>query len=243
MIGDHKIVVLQFSGGRDSLATLHYMRPWWDRIIVLWTNTGDAFPETIAQMQQIKAMVPNFVEANSDQPSQNARSGYPSDLVPVWDTDIGRLYHTGRMYKMQSAMACCNENIWIPMDKASRMLGATMVIRGQRDSETIKSSIRSGHEEGGITYLFPIQDWTREQVHDFLLKEGVPVPGNYDTMNTSLDCQHCTAYLAENRGKFTYMRERHAPLYFENIRRLQYNMNAQRVEMSHALAIIDESAG
>ena len=58
----HDRVALQISGGKDSLAVLHAMQPWWDRLCVFWTNPGNPFPETVALMEKIKAEVPFFGE-------------------------------------------------------------------------------------------------------------------------------------------------------------------------------------
>jgi 3'-phosphoadenosine 5'-phosphosulfate sulfotransferase (PAPS reductase)/FAD synthetase len=51
--------VLQFSGGKDSLACLLLLRPWWDRLTVMWVNTGAAFPETLELMEAVRSRVAN----------------------------------------------------------------------------------------------------------------------------------------------------------------------------------------
>jgi 3'-phosphoadenosine 5'-phosphosulfate sulfotransferase (PAPS reductase)/FAD synthetase len=65
----------------------------------------------------------------------------------------------------------------------------------------------------GIRYEFPLEDWSDENVRDFLASRGVALPANYRYMDTGLDCWNCTAYLDENVGKFDYMRERHPDKY------------------------------
>lgn len=87
----HDRIALQLSGGRDSIACLYLMRPWLDRITVYWLNTGAAFPETLAVIEQMRAWVPHFVEIDGDQPGHVARHGIPSDLVPSSHTPIGLL--------------------------------------------------------------------------------------------------------------------------------------------------------
>ena len=241
MLKNHKTVVLQFSGGKDSLATLYVMRPYWERITVLWVNTGDAFPETILQMKRIAAMVPHFLEVKADQPTQVKRAGYPSDVVPVWDTELGRTCRDGRTNKVQTPMACCSENLWEPMNRAVKELGATMVIRGQRNAEAVKSPIRSGFFHDDIEYLFPIQDWDDDTVREYLHSEGVVLPDNYAWMNSSLDCKHCTAYLFENQGKFRYMKRKHPDLAQKVARILAHHVYAANAELNTARNIIDES--
>lgn len=209
----HERAVLQFSGGKDSLACLYLLRAFWDRITVLWVNTGDAFPETIAQMGAVRAMVPHFLEVKSNQPEQLAESGYPFDVVNTWELPEGRMVDTTRTRKVQSPLNCCAANLWWPALHACRALNATLIIRGQRAEEERKATIRSGHVADGVEHWFPIEDWTREELRVFLLIEGVPLPEHYAYVDTSLDCMHCTGYLNENVGKFRYMKEHHRALY------------------------------
>jgi phosphoadenosine phosphosulfate reductase len=204
-------IALQFSGGKDSLACLFLLKDYWESITVVWVNTGAAFPETLKQMEFIKSIVPNFLEVNSNQPLSIEMNGYPSDVIDSWATPLGRLIDKSEIKKMQAPFDCCNTNLWQPMQRA--MEGFTVIIRGQRNDEKKKSPIRSGYEENGTTYLFPLEDWTEEDVLGFLKKEGIPLPDNYNYFNSSLDCWSCTAYLKENIGKNEYMRILHPDLH------------------------------
>lgn len=229
----HERTLLQFSGGKDSLACLYVAKPHWDRMTVVWVNTGDAFPETIAQMAGIEALVPHFLEIKSDQPAQIVRFGYPSDLVPVWDTPLGRQSDSSRERKVQDPFSCCGTNLWKPMADAVKRLGATTVIRGQRVSEHRKSSVRNGDVIDGVRYVMPVEDWSNEDVFAYLERNNVDVPAHYAYVNSSLDCQHCTAYLNENAGKFQYMKERHPALHAELVGRLDYLIAAAENELQH----------
>jgi hypothetical protein len=70
---------------------------------------------------------------------------------------MGRAVHSGRPVAIQFPFACCAENIWGPMARATVELEATLVIRGQRAREQRRAPIASGHVEDGIEYLFPIE--------------------------------------------------------------------------------------
>jgi PP-loop superfamily ATP-utilizing enzyme len=48
----HAKAILFFSGGKDSLACLHLLREYWDRVLVVWANPGEALPELRAQMDE-----------------------------------------------------------------------------------------------------------------------------------------------------------------------------------------------
>ena len=128
---------------------------------------------------------------------------------------MGRAIHAGRQVPVQTPLACCAENIWGPMARATAELGASLIIRGQRTLEQRKAPIASGYVEGGIEYLFPIEDWSGDQVREYLATVGVALPEQYSGyVDTSMDCWCCTAFLDENvPGKYRYMRERHPALY------------------------------
>ena len=42
-VARHEKIGFQFSGGRDSVAALHVMRPHWDRMAIYITDTGDTW--------------------------------------------------------------------------------------------------------------------------------------------------------------------------------------------------------
>ncbi len=208
----HERAALYFSGGKDSLACLYLLRAYWDDLTVVWCNTGDAFPETLAQMEEIRYTVPNFLEVKSDQPEQRARCGPPSDVVCAWETPIGRSMKASPR-KMQTAFGCCAENIWVPLHKTMMNLGFTLIIHGQRSDELRKAPIQSGHIEHGIEYYLPLETWSKNDVLLFLKTHGIKLPEHYSYVDSSLDCQHCTGYLDESVGKFTYMEVHHPELY------------------------------
>lgn len=199
--------VLQFSGGKDSLACLYVLEPKWDDLTVAWVNTGAAFPETIRQMDDIKALVPNFVEIQSRQSIET--DGYPVDVLPIASTAIGQQFEgvNGRLF--QSRYACCGSALWGPTQRAMKAMGATVIIRGQKKADSRKSNIASGTVIEGVRYEFPLEDWSDQDVTHYLATRGVALPANYTTMTTGLDCWNCSAYLSENVGKFDYMRQNH----------------------------------
>lgn len=211
--------VLQFSGGKDSLACLYLMRPYWDKLIVIWMNSGAAYPETVKQMESIRELVPRFIEVKADQPKHIALHGYPADVVPTAHTSFGAYFRpVGQL--IQPWSSCCWANLWAPMQEATLKTGAKIVIRGQRRDEPRPSPIRSGHVENGITYLFPLEDWSEADVFRFLQEEGVSTPESYTWAGTSLDCWSCTAFLDERQQELRNMPNVHPELWPEVKRRL-----------------------
>lgn len=199
--------VLQFSGGKDSLACLYLLEPRWSEITVAWVNTGAAFPETVALMKRVRAQVPHFLEIEGKQSIE--RDGYPVDVLPITASTAGYLFEgwTGQRY--QSRYACCAAALWAPMAQAMKAIGATRIVRGQKLADAKKTSLRSGTLVDGVTYEFPLQDWSNSDVTRFLAEKGIELPENYRYMSTGLDCHNCTAYLSENAGRLEYMAARH----------------------------------
>jgi phosphoadenosine phosphosulfate reductase len=190
---------LQFSGGKDSLACLYLLREEWNTLRVVWVNTGAAYPETLAFMEKWKAVLPHFVEVKSDQPAQVAKNGYPSDVVVVNDTHFGRQFIKRDAAIVQPYLNCCAENIWFPLHNAINELGATEIVRGQRRDDRRQSFVRDGDVIDGKKYIFPIYDWTDEQVFSYLNEVGAEMPQGYRSgEKTGRDCWDCTAYLDEN---------------------------------------------
>jgi phosphoadenosine phosphosulfate reductase len=198
---------LQFSGGKDSLACLYMYRKQWDNLTVVWVNTGAAYPEVIEYMQGWKKKLPNFVEIKTDQPGQIDRYGWPSDVVPLRYTAMANVVDETPPYLIQGWIACCSENIWMPMYKAMHDLGVKRVIRGQRNEERRKGSLRNSHVVDGIEYVYPIETWTREEVFAYLRKVKAEIPEYYAKEDTSRDCWDCTAFLDENRRRIENLPE------------------------------------
>lgn len=224
----HERAVLHFSGGKDSLACLLLLRPWWDRLIVMWCNTGDAFPETVAFVRQVQAAVPHFREVRSYVRPFIELRGWPVDALSYKHTepmDAGpRLNRTDRPL-MQFYEACCLQNIWVPMYAAALEDKLGLVFRGTRRADaTGKPRSTPGSVLGGIEYQFPIWEWSDAEVWAFLEAEGVDLPPHFRAApeTTSLDCMHCTAWWKDGApGQLRVLDERHPETHREVVRRLK----------------------
>lgn len=190
---------LHFSGGKDSLACLYLLEPIWNEVLVTWCDTGNAHASTRALMDRVCAMVPHFKVIVSDQPAFVAEFGYPVDVLPTGRSRFGQMLDSRKGRMFVDWQSCCATNIWGPMHRAMKELGIRTVFRGQKQTDLIRSPIRSGHVEDGVEYVFPIEDWTDKMVFDFL---GDRVPEHYLLgEKTSRDCVNCTAYLHENKER------------------------------------------
>lgn len=229
VISRHERIGFQFSGGKDSLASLHIMRPHLDRMTVYWLNTGDCFPETAALVERVRKWIPNFVEIDGRQPQVIEQYGIPSDLVPASSTMFGRLVGHDQPL-IQDRYSCCFRVVMQPLHERMLADGITLVVRGQKSSDRFKGPLKSGDVQDGIEYLFPVEGWTHEQVLAFLAEQGEQVQPFYDAMNTAPDCMSCSAWWED--GRAAYLKKNHPKAY----ERYQERLNAISRASAEAIA-------
>lgn len=216
LISRHKKIALQFSGGKDSIATLEKMRPYWDRLAVYWLNTGDPFPEVLEVVDKVRSMVPNFIEVDGKRDEVFARYGRPSDVVPFSSAETAHVIGIGETIKLQDRFSCCARVVMQPMHQRMIDDDITLIIRGQRVEEKYKGKLRSGDVEHGIEYFYPIEDMSTSEVFTFIKQSGWEIPRYYtEGMPHSGDCLVCTAWVGDGRG--AYLKEYH-PLRYQEYR-------------------------
>ena len=220
MFHEHKSAVLFFSAGKDSLALLLLMQPYWDRITVVWSNPGNPHAETSAYMGRIRELVPHFAEVRGDQPEWIKRNGWPVDVVPVTASLEGAIGAGTPPVPMVSFMRCCSANLWDPMRRYIAANPASLVIMGQRQGESLRNRMRDAEVSviDGVTYWQPLHLWTADQVVTYIESKGWDMPPFYDVgAESSADCWNCTAYLDHNRSRLRWM-QRERPEMFAEIR-------------------------
>jgi phosphoadenosine phosphosulfate reductase len=212
----HERIALQFSGGKDSIAILEIMRPYWNRLTVYWLNTGDPFPEVVKVVDKVRAMVPRFVEIDGGRDAVFEQYGLPSDVVPYSSSDVSHQMGVGETVKLQDRFSCCSRVVMQPVHQRMIDDGITLIIRGQRVSENFKGKLRSGDMLDGFEFLYPIEDWSTENVFDYIQSCGWEVPRYYtEGMPHSGDCLVCTAWVGDGRGAYL---KKHYPERFEEYR-------------------------
>lgn len=217
IIQRHERIALQLSGGKDSLACLFLLKPHLEKVTVYWLNTGRAFPETVQAISEVRKFIPHFVEVAGNVDAVHAQFGIPSDIVPASATHIGQAVgHSTPL--MQDRYSCCFMTMMRPMHERMLADGITLIIRGQRNDDTLKPSARTGTVENGIEYLFPIEDWSQVQVMTYLREQNAPIPRFYELLDEAPDCMTCTAWWEKGAAK--YLKRYHYPEYQEVQRRL-----------------------
>lgn len=211
---------LAFSGGKDSWACLWLNQDRLREITVLWVDTGMNYPELLETIERARAMCPNFVRIPSDRRGQNERRGLPSDVIPVQWTTLGQIMSGPKPITLQPYLACCFENVALPLHEAAVRHGVTHLIRGQRNEEKHKSPSRNGTVvDDGVTYLHPIEDWTEAQVMAYL-EAHMEIPEHFKLRHSSMDCHDCTAYADESADRVEFMRQHHPDLHAQYLDRM-----------------------
>jgi len=197
-----KKVALQFSGGKDSLALLHLMQPYWNDLTVYYCNSGDTFPEIDQLIDAVKSIVPNFVEVKGRKPLVEQFHGWASDLLTPSSTHFGAMVGDEGP-ALTDRYTCCTLSLMEPMHERMHADEIEVIIRGQRNSDRLKSPVVSGQVHDGFEIYFPLADFTEEQVFAYLKEHGIPVPRFYtEGMTSGGDCLHCTAWLEHGQAKY-----------------------------------------
>ncbi|SEO77486.1 phosphoadenosine phosphosulfate reductase family protein [Nitrosovibrio sp. Nv6] len=217
--------VLAFSGGKDSMACLHLLRGSID--LAIYVDTGKSYPETRQMVEYASKIVPVItVEISRDR--QNADEGLPADVVPINWTKLGQMVTGRKPTRIQSYLGCCFQNISLPIIMKAKEIGANEIVYGQRADEGHKSTSRNGDITEGIVRLQPIEDWTSQQVLDYLATK-MEVPAHYSIKHSSLDCYDCTAYRKESTDRVEFTRTKYPKMYAEYTERLNL-LNAALAE-------------
>jgi 3'-phosphoadenosine 5'-phosphosulfate sulfotransferase (PAPS reductase)/FAD synthetase len=219
---------LAFSGGKDSLACWYLYKN--QQPTVFWINTGKAYPETLEIVNEIRAECHNFVEVKTDQQKDLETNGYPSDVVPTSWTKANVEISGDKAFKIQNYLGCCWSNISKPLAEAVQEHRITRLIRGQRNDESYKASSRHGSIVFGVTYLHPIENWTKKQVLDFIAAQRGSLPEHYKIEHSSLDCYDCTGFWKHSADRVAYTKEKHPELYEK------YRENMSKIKLA-----LDES--
>jgi len=233
--------VLQFSGGKDSLAVLYLSRPDLKDIDVHFGNAA-ALPSVVEYVQRVCDRL--GARLKIIRPEQaievfQAEHGLPSDLLPVWNTK--QTAWTGSGVKLQSSASCCSAMLWGPMYRAVLNSGSRTVLRGAKACDEQRGVPPGFTDENGISYFSPIWNWSDEDVFSYLKREGAEIPEHYGEVDSSLDCWLCTGHTHSSHAndQFKYIRNHHPELWPSLQQRLARVKGAVKSETAAFDAAID----
>jgi phosphoadenosine phosphosulfate reductase len=197
----HSKIALCFSGGKDSLACVHLLKDYLDKVIIYHLDTGDLLPEMMASVARVEAFAPHFVRINTDVSAFIERFGLPTDLLPHSSHPIGRRMgeYTTRLIGRYD---CCWINLMQPIYRRVLEDGNTLLIRGTKAVDMHRLPLKSGDVSDGVELWYPLQDWTNAAVMAFLDGRQIPVPRLYQYMVNAPECARCSAWWGEGRAAY-----------------------------------------
>lgn len=202
------MIVLLFSGGKDSRLLLEGFAPLLDQITVVWVNPGDYLSDDEAYVRGLLSQCPHHTIIESDVKSHIKTCGWPVDVVPVNWTVAGQIGHGKRPFTFQPYTECCFHNIWKPLNDWIVANNVTKVYTGQRNDEEFHDHRREIQSvmHNGVEWVSPLAHWTEAQVwaalHRLQRVKGLQVAPSYLRGATaSVTCAHCTAYRPKARGR------------------------------------------
>lgn len=199
----HSRIAFQFSGGKDSTAALLLLKPYWEHFTVYFCDSGDSLDETLDVVRKVASMVPNFQVILGRVQETRARYGLPTDLLPWTSAQAAHTHNAGYTPLMQDRVACCSRSIMVPLHERMKQDDVTLIIRGQKSSDTNKGSLRSGDVLDGFEFLYPVEDWTDEECFAYMRERGIEPQRFYaEGLTHSGDCATCTAWCEDDRAEY-----------------------------------------
>lgn len=208
-LGRHHRAALQFSGGKDSLALVYLLRPFWERLTLYHVDTGDLLPEVKEIVNRVEESVPDFRRINVSADQWSSVYGLPSDLVPSSNSPVG-VEIGASTQRIVGRWDCCAANIMQPMHHRMRQDGVTLAIRGTKRADFARLPASSGDISLGYEVWLPIQEWSHEEVFDYLRSVGAPICRVYEHKVNAPECATCPAWWSEGRAE--YLRKYHPDL-------------------------------
>jgi phosphoadenosine phosphosulfate reductase len=221
----HPRAALGFSGGKDSTAVLTMLRRAGviDRVTVYHLDTGDLLPEMVEHVARQAEGLPHFVRIETDAIGWQASHGLPSDLVPHTQHWVGQAMGEGRGARIVPRYDCCWSNLMQPFYSRVVADGCTLLMRGTKRADMARLPVSSGANAEGVTLFYPLEEWSHDDVREYLAAEGVQLPPMYNRMVNAPECARCSAWWGEGRG--AYLAEKYPALSAEYAARLWTVMN------------------
>jgi len=240
-------VLVQLSGGKDSVVTLFKARQLHEDVTALYNDMGDAYPHVTKYVVDLcnKWKVPLIISKPARSVLDTVKEdGYPSDMLTIWASDQGGYFKGLKdepLVKLQSGISCCTKHLYFPMLQATLNFKPDVVWRG---SKVTDDHVTNGPEFDmfDIPTFCPIWEMTDENVFEFAAENGIRLLHHYDFgVGHGLDCIRCTAWLNKtDHGRVAFTAQLH-PEEFKDLK-ARYELIASELERQaiHQYSFLNE---
>ena len=162
------------SFGKDSSVILHGLKPWLDRVLVVFIDCGGLYPDIEAWAREKGSELPHFayVKTPGDIWEYIDANGFPLDVdVP----ELGRFGkilgadEVAQKHKIQPWTNCIYDRFWVTLNDIIKRTKPDLLITGEHQSDRPVHKWTSFTEDGsGIKMTRPIFDWTDEDVWEYI---------------------------------------------------------------------------
>lgn len=205
VFGRHERAFLAFSGGKESVALAHMLRPWRERVTLLWTNTGVMAAHMIEFVRAYRDHGWTLEELHSPNLAEHWQAaGTPAEVFPLANVN-GEAEP-----RLQPWLHCCGVIRQGPINAFLRAQdGPTCLINGQRrlDAGATVAGLKS-QLPATVEVAMPLMDWSEADVMAYVAQHGLTLPSQYAAgYADSLECLPCPAPM--NAARLRYLRRHH----------------------------------
>ena len=178
-------VVASTSAGAQAAVMLHLLKKHAPAVPVVFIDTGYHFPETYRYLETLKETIGIEIEVFS-----------PSMTAARQEALHGKLWEGGKQDLERYGLI----NKVEPMDRALKQFAASAWISGLRRSQSQgRGNLDFVMNQGRTTKLYPILDWTNEQIESYFYLYGLPKHPLIEKGYVSIGDWHSTAPLEQGQ--------------------------------------------
>ncbi|MBI2082050.1 MAG: phosphoadenylyl-sulfate reductase [Deltaproteobacteria bacterium] len=177
----HPRIALASSFGAEDVVLIDIMVKINPKARIFTLDTGRLNPETYDVMDRVRERYGIKLEV----------------MFPKWDTVEAMVREKGMNLfydSIENRKECCGIRKVEPLNRALKGLDAwvTGLRREQSVTRTAVAKIEVDEAHNKMIKVNPIADWTKDQVWDYIKKNGVPYNKLHDAGYPSIGCAPCT---------------------------------------------------
>jgi phosphoadenosine phosphosulfate reductase len=97
--------------------------------------------------------------------------------------------------------------------------------------------LKSGDSLDGFEFCYPIENWSHDDVLNYLQEIGAPLHPCYAHGVTGVDCLHCTAWW--NESHLPFIKERYPSVYLVVREKIKHIQQVVTEHMAHLQSVGD----